>query len=136
MTPTELRPEIAKYLVPETWRCIAAYHGIYEVSNMGRVRSLDRIVSSRDRRGGNCGSGTKPERFLRGQVLKQVTRDGLSYVVLSKFGQNMTQRIHTLVAKTFLEVPGPDRVVKHINGIRTDNRATNLELVNKSDLNT
>lgn len=99
----------------EEWRDIAGYEGYYQVSNMGRVRSLTRTFKRLD------GSmATYKGRILRPQ--------GYPYyhVNLSKNNVAARPRIHRLVAQAFL--PNPDGLnhVDHINCIKTDNRACNL----------
>ena len=104
----------------EEWRSIDGYEGLYEVSNLGRVRSLDRYESN--------GNGI---RLFRGILLKpQKTRKGYLHVGLNKKGKTIIARIHRLVAKAFTEICGEYReglVVDHINAQKQDNRAINLK---------
>ena len=104
----------------EEWRSIEGYEGLYEVSNLGRVRSLDRYESN--------GNGI---RLFRGMLLKpQKTCKGYLHVGLNKKGKTIIARIHRLVAKAFTEICGEYReglVVDHINAQKQDNRAINLK---------
>lgn len=105
-------------LTDEEWRPVVGYEGIYEVSNMGRVKSLSRTITT--------SVGTKkhwPERILKGRL----SRHGYCEVSLSDgTGRNVRKRVHRLVAEAFLD-PDPERlVVDHINAVRTDNRLENL----------
>lgn len=103
----------------EEWRDISGYKGYYQVSNQGRVRSLDRWFTNT--RGYRC--------FIRGRVLKS-RRDkyGYEYVVLTMAGRKRyTVKIHRLVAKTFLESDRKRKTVNHINGNKLDNSLKNLE---------
>lgn len=99
----------------EEWRDIAGYEGYYQVSDMGRVRSLTRTFLRSD-----GSTATYKERILAPQ--------GYPYyhVNLSKNNAKDRPRIHRLVAQAF--VPNPDGLndVDHINCIKTDNRAVNL----------
>lgn len=98
----------------EQWRPVVGYESSYEVSDMGRVRSLDRTVTFPDGR----------RRTARGRLLKpgHVPR-GHRYVNL---GRGNSQYVHQLVAAAFLG-PRPDgHEVCHNNGDPTDNRAPNL----------
>lgn len=96
------------------WRAVVGYEGLYEVSDVGQVRSVDRVVINR-------GFSHR----LKGRELKQVLSRGYPSVMLSKGGKTRRWQIHLLVAKTF--VPGTGEVVRHRNGVKTDARAENLE---------
>lgn len=89
----------------EIWKSIVGYEGLYEVSNLGRVR--------------NCQTGwvLKPRKNHKGYLI----------VDLSKNGVMKHYRVHRLVATAFL--PNPDGLpeVNHINEDKTDNRVENLE---------
>lgn len=89
----------------ETWLPVAGYEGLYEVSNLGRVRSL---VSGRVRR---------PAKDHGGYLI----------VTLCKNGEQKTYRAHRLVATAFHENPLNLPEVNHRNEVKTDNRAMNLE---------
>jgi len=99
----------------EEWRDVAGFEGLYQVSNLGRVRSLDHSVSRRN--------GIS---YIKGRVLQPKVAMPYLGVILSKDGKAHPKRIHRLVAIAF--VPNPDKLsdVDHINGIKTDNRASNL----------
>lgn len=102
----------------EIWRTLPDWEGIYEVSDSGRVRSLDRITS-RGR--------------LRGRVLSPGISNGYLTVCLSGDGRRRTAKVHTLVAETFLGPRPADRVVCHGNGDKTDNRLANLRYDSPSE---
>lgn len=99
----------------EEWRDISGYEGYYQVSNMGRVRSITRTFLRSD------GSTAT----YKGRILVPLGSP-YHYVTLSKNNMHSKVRIHRLVAKAF--VPNPDNLdcVDHINNIKTDNRAKNL----------
>jgi len=106
----------------EIWRDIPGYEGIYQCSNLGRVKSLDRF----DDLG----------RFTRGK-LKSVTFKSKGYLKcsLNKSGIKKTIPLHKIIAITFLNhTPcGMALVVDHINNIKTDNRASNLQLISNRE---
>lgn len=106
----------------EEWRDIAGYEGFYQVSNLGRVRSVDRTFVRSD------GSTAT----YKGRTLTPVTGPYLQ-VKLSKNNQKKGARIHRLVAEAF--VPNPNNLghVDHINCIKTDNRASNLRWCTHAD---
>lgn len=104
----------------EIWKPICGYEGLYEVSNLGRVRSLDRIVNYNDGR----------KRLFKSCVLKAaIKKNGYLIVSLHKNGEHKTPLVHRLVAKAFIPNPNNLPQVNHINEIKTDNRIENLEWV-------
>lgn len=105
-------------MTDEIWKPISGYEGIYEVSNLGRVRSCDRIVED-----DYCG-----KRRFRSRVLRQSqNHSGYCQVKLSKNSKVTTFRVHRLVAEVFVQNPLSKETVNHKNEIKTDNRAKNLE---------
>jgi len=104
--------------VDERWSEIPGYEGFYEVSDMGRVRSLDRIVVDKQ--------ATRFRRF-KGRLLKpQLTQAGYYVVALSKNGKPKDHYIHRLVLSAFVSLPEPGFEACHENDVRTDNRLRNL----------
>ena len=103
----------------EIWKDIKGYEGLYQVSDMGNVRSLDRLVD----RGG------KPLCAIwKGRVLKKKkASDNYYSVVLSKNNVQLCVRIHRLVAETFIPNPNNLPEVNHRNENKLDNRVENLE---------
>lgn len=98
----------------EEWREIPGWEGLYEVSNMGNVRSLDR----------RCSSG----KFCKGQILaKRYDNSGYTQVGLCRSSTVKWMKVHRLVAMAFLPNPENKPQVNHLNGIRDDNRLGNLE---------
>lgn len=105
----------------EVWRAHPDIAGI-EVSTLGNVRTLDRLVSSEN--------GT---RFLKGRVLKQFD-NGKGYLKVNIWngGKQIVRAVHRLVAQTF--IPNPDNLpqVNHLDCIRTNNNVDNLEWCDNS----
>lgn len=105
----------------EEWKNIEKYEGLYQVSNMGRVRSLDRYKTTRNRY-------KTIQAKIKGQLLKpSINGDGYYQVTLSKNDEHLITRIHRLVAQTFIPNKDNKTQVNHINGNKLDNRAENLE---------
>lgn len=96
----------------ERWLPVVDYEGSYEVSDIGRVRSLDRTVITKQ----------GPMRF-RGQILAQFfSRNGYACVVLSKVGEQTMRMVHQLMLESFVGRRAPGHEGRHLNDIRTDNR--------------
>lgn len=106
--------EIWKDIVIEKNGVVYDYTGLYQVSNYGRVRSVDRV----DSRG----------RKLNGRVLKQATNNtGYLYVNLSKTGKTRMFSVHRLVATAFIPNTQGSTDVNHKDEDPTNNRTDNLE---------
>lgn len=108
----------------EVWKDVKGYEGLYQVSNLGRVRSLDRIVS-RNKRGSF---------LLRGKLASFYTdKDGYLGIGLTKNKKQTSYRAHRIVTDVFVPNPHNKPEVNHINGIKHDNRAVNLEWSTSSE---
>lgn len=115
-TPLELQLRqptfTAKEIASEIWRPIFGYEGHYEVSDLGRVKSLKNY-----------------HHFMPGLILK-VSPEGKGYlkVTLSLQSALKTFKVHQLVAGAFVYGPcQPGQEVNHKDGYKTNNRAGNLE---------
>lgn len=113
----------------EEWRPIAGFEGLYEVSNTGKVRSLDREVVDK--------SGNRTRKF-KGRELKDICANtGYHHVSLHKNNERVTRRqVNTLVAETFLsDSMGYGLVVDHMDGIRHNNHVDNLRWITPTENN-
>lgn len=108
----------------EVWKDIIGYEGFYQVSNIGRVRSLDRDMIDKN------GIGYS----LKGSIRKiSCTGKGYQNIGLSKDGEQKTFFIHRLVAESFIPNPKNLPIVNHIDGDTHNNHVSNLEWVTQSE---
>lgn len=102
--------------IKEIWKDIEGYENLYQVSNLGRVKSLNYKRTGKEK------------------ILKQ-SKDSKGYFVLNLRINGVTKlfKVHYLVAKTFIPNPENKLEVDHINTIRTDNRVENLKWVTRKE---
>jgi hypothetical protein len=100
----------------EIWKDIEGYEGLYQVSNLGRVKSLKKKYSKEDR-----------IRKLR------LDKDGYLVVSLWKYGKPKTMKVHRLIAISFIENIENKSFVNHLDGIKNNNSIENLEWVTASE---
>ena len=100
----------------ETWRAIAGYEGLYQVSNLGRVKSLNYNHTGTDK------------------ILKPgKNQGGYLRVGLSKDGHTKHLLVHRLVAEAFIQNQNNLETVNHKDEVKTNNVASNLEWMSRGD---
>ena len=106
----------------EQWLPVVGYEGYYEVSDQGRVRSLDRIIG-----------GSRGPRRWKGRLLKQV-KDGRYLVVdVCRDGVRSKQSVHAIVLTAFRGDCPPGKEACHWNADGTENRLSNLRWGTKKE---
>ena len=107
----------------EQWRPVVGYEGYYEVSDHGRVRSIDRVIMSRSPVGGLC------EHRRKGHIKNQASdKDGYKLVTFCRDGKEKMRKVHILVAEAFLGArPEWSTMINHKNKKPADNKVENLE---------
>lgn len=106
----------------EIWQAIPGLEGFYEASNLGRIRSVARIVPSI--RNGENATRKSPSKVLSPHL--NVARGGYYSVKISVLNKPVTKAVHSLVCAAF-HGPRPEGMTAaHNNGISTDNRSDNL----------
>ncbi len=104
----------------EIWKDVVGYKGMYQVSNLGRVRSLDRVNS-------------KGKRF-KGKMLTLLNNgNGYMRVKLCKEGTYKSFLVHRLVAEAFLEIPEGYYEVNHLDVKKDNNNVENLEVCDRTE---
>ena len=112
----------------EQWKSVIGYEDLYEVSNLGNVRSKDRIVYQLHKDGGQA------RHIYKGKMLKpQLQRNGYLAIDLHKAGSFIRFFVHRLVASSFVENPDGKPIINHKDSNRTNNRFDNLEWVTQSE---
>ena len=110
----------------EIWKDIDNFFNfgdIYQVSNMGRVKSKERRVRAKNY-----------TRIVRERIMSLSNdKDGYKKVTLCRNGKSKTVRVHILVAREFVDNPEGKPQVNHINGKKYDNNVNNLEWVTLSE---
>lgn len=102
----------------EIWKPLVGWENIYEISNYGRIKSLDRYVNQ---------SGHK--RFCKGQLIKPTLhKTNYCMVTLRNSGIQKVCKLHQLVMNTFNPNTTNRKLeINHIDGNTTNNRLDNLE---------
>lgn len=104
----------------EQWNPVSGYEGWYEVSNLGNVRSVDRIVFHHR---------TGSAKWKGKRLFQKANRNGYIMVTLVRQRKRMTFTVHKLVADAFIPNPRGVLYVDHVDGNRQNNRLDNLERV-------
>ena len=106
----------------EIWKDIKGYEGLYQVSNLGRVKSLERKVRN----------GEHTYRIISEKILKlDNLYDGYLGIGLYISRKQHYFKVHRLVAESFIPNPENKLEVNHIDGNKTNNNAENLEWVTR-----
>lgn len=88
----------------EEWRPVNEYEGLYEVSNLGRIKSVAKAI-----------------------YLMPSIREGYQFVTLSKNGKKLSKNVHRLVAKAFIPNPNNLPLINHKDENKQNNNVNNLE---------
>lgn len=104
----------------ETWKDILNYESLYQISNLGNVKSLNRV--------------TRHDHNLKERILKcRLDSKGYFYVSLCKNATIKNFRVHRLVAIMFITNPKNKPEINHKDGVKINNEVSNLEWVTSSE---
>lgn len=105
----------------EEWRDVINYEGLYQVSNLGRVRSLDRVIE-------RTINGTTFQQMVRGRMLKCTNgTNGYIFADLCKSGKIYRTGVHRMVASAFIPNPNDLPCINHKDRNKKNNKVENLE---------
>lgn len=105
----------------EIWKDIKNYEGLYQVSNLGRIKSLTKFIN-------NNPKNIKIGYYTKEKILKPFYNPkGYQLVRLYKNNKNYTKKIHRLVAEAFIPNYENKSQVNHIDGNKQNNKVENLE---------
>ena len=112
--------------VPEIWKAAMGFEGHYEVSSLGRVKSLRRKVPN----------GRGSYRVVKERIMALTPNHrlgGYLYVTLYCENKSKSFSVHTLIAKSFLGMPPDGKEVNHIDGNKANCALSNLEYVTSAE---
>ena len=102
----------------EIWKDIEGYEGIYQVSNLGRIKALKKIVRW------DGGKDYPREEYIMKKIVKN---SGYEQITLSKNSTQVRRIVHRLVASAFLPKDPTRPFINHKDGNKANNRVDNLE---------
>src|SRR5688572_9841415 len=103
----------------EEWKDVVGFENLYQVSNLGRIKSLNKLVNTK----------WDKKRLVKERIMKQ---NGNPYLLVF-LGWNKIFTVHSLVAKAHIPNPQCKPTVNHKNGDKKDNRASELEWCTRSE---
>lgn len=117
---------LLEVVMQELWKDIEGYEGIYQVSNFGRIKSCERVITTKR------GLWHIKEKIIHGSV----RNDGYIMVALKNNGRNKRVLVHRLVAQAFIPNPNCHPIINHKDEVRSNNVVDNLEwCTNEYNLN-
>jgi hypothetical protein len=114
--------------IDEIWKDIPDYEGLYQVSNLGRVKALEREWYQKHYSGNNSHYKTK-ERILKQREDKKT---GYMYVALTKNKKQKKYLVHRIVASAFISKKDYENYVNHLDNNKKNNKFNNLEWCTQS----
>jgi hypothetical protein len=106
------------------WKDIIGYEGLYQVSSLGEIRSIDRIVTYHRK------NGTIFKQKRNGKTITPATHKGYKLFGIHKEGNSKTVYVHRIMMETFFPLDSYEGMcVNHKNGVKHENNILNLEWV-------
>lgn len=116
-------------MINKIWKDIKGYEGLYQISNLGIIKSLNRAVNSRLDNEGNPIMNIRKGRFLK----QTINNQGYYRIILYKSSISKSYFIHKLLGIHFIDNPDNKDVVNHIDGNPSNNKLSNLEWATYSE---
>jgi hypothetical protein len=107
----------------EIWKDVKGWEGLYQVSSLGRFKSLSREKTI----------GKNGKMIIKSFIMKQNEVKGYLSIIFYKNGVIEKHQSHRVVANNFIENLENKRTVNHINGNKKDNKINNLEWLSDSE---
>ena len=107
------------------WKNIPGYEGKYQASEFGMVRSTNRIVKK--------GNKKVPSKVSGQLISPYVGTDGYLRVDMSRNGNRRHEKLHSIIAKTFIPNPDNKETVNHIDENKLNNTVSNLEWMTNAE---
>ncbi len=107
----------------EVWKDIKDYEGLYQVSNMGRVKAMEKFKKV-------CGGGLQKRPEI---ILKISCKYNYQFLLLHNCGKTQNKYVHRMVAEAFIPNPHNKKTVNHKDGNKHNNHVDNLEWATQSE---
>lgn len=109
----------------EIWKDIKGYEGYYQISNFGRVKSVERTIIYIGRN--QTSAEFKMGKYCNERILKTASNRGYEIVTLGRNSRRATYQVHRLVAEHFIPNPNEYPTINHKDENKRNNRVDNLE---------
>ena len=109
----------------EEWKDIKDFEGQYRISNLGRVKSVARIVTYKNTN--QTGIEFEGCKICKERILKTYIRGGYEHIGLKRGSKNLNYAVHRLVAEYFIANPDNLPIINHKDENKLNNRVDNLE---------
>ena len=107
----------------EIWKDIKGYEGLYQISNTGKIKSLERYKDNHSKK-----------QLVKEKIRKQIiSKTGYYTCMLTKNGNLKLFKVHRIVAEAFIPNPNNYPIINHIDGNKLNNNVSNLEWCTRSE---
>ena len=101
----------------EIWKDIKSYEGLYQISNTGKIKSLERYKDNHSKK-----------QLVKEKIRRQIiSKTGYYTCMLTKNGNLKLFKVHRIVAEAFIPNPNNYPIINHIDGNKLNNNVSNLE---------